>query len=174
MVGWISTLGWQTGLASIAFIVGTVIQGLVVLNNADYVFERWHGTLLVIAIISFAVIFNTFLAHRLPMVEGIILVVHLLGFLAVLIPLWVLAPRGSAEDVFTTFENLGGWATQGTSVMIGMLSSVYALLGADSAVHMCKSPFNILESSEMLTIVQLRRFAMHLLSSPEPPCGLSW
>jgi len=141
MVGWISTLGWQTGLASLAFIVGTVIQGLIVLNNPSYVFERWHGTLLVIAIVSFSVIFNTFLAHRLPMVEGIALVIHILGFFAILIPLWVLAPHGNAKDVFTTFTNFGGWPTTGTSVMVGMLSSVYALLGVDSAVHMCKSHF---------------------------------
>ena len=78
------------------------------------------------------------------MVEGIILIVHLLGFFAILVPLWVLAPRGNAKTVFTEFVNLGGWSTTGTSVMVGMLSSVYALLGVDSAVHMCKSCFTLL------------------------------
>ncbi|KAK5166212.1 uncharacterized protein LTR77_008473 [Saxophila tyrrhenica] len=135
-VGWISVLGWQTGLASIAYIPGTLIQGLIVLNNPSYVFERWHGTLLVIAIVAFAVLFNTFLAKRLPMIEGIVLILHLLGFFGVLIPLWVLSPRNSAEMVFTQFQNLGGWPTQGLSFMVGLLTSVYGLLGADSAVHM--------------------------------------
>lgn len=173
MVGWISTLGWQTGLASIAFIVGTVIQGLIVLNNPSYVYERWHGTLLVMAIISFSVIFNTFLAHRLPMVEGIVLIVHLLGFFAILVPLWVLAPRGNAKEVFTTFTNLGGWPTTGTSVMVGMLSSVYALLGVDSAVHMCKSCSTIPNLNGLLTAAQRKRFVTHRLSSRELPCGPS-
>ena len=172
MVGWISTLGWQTGLASIAFIVGTVIQGLIVLNNPNYIFERWHGTLIVIAIISFSVIFNTFLAHKLPMVEGIVLIIHLLGFFAILIPLWVLAPRGSAKDVFTTFENFGGWSKQGTSVMVGMLSSVYALLGVDSAVHMCMLRSILLIGNEKLIETQLRKFETHLLFFQESPCGL--
>ena len=134
--GWISVLGWQTGLASLAFLAGTMIQGLLVLNYPDYVFEQWHGTLLVIAITAFCIIFNTFLAKRLPMVEGMVLIIHILGFFAVLIPLWVLAPRGDPADVFTTFLNLGGWPTDGLAFMVGLLSPVYTLIGADSAVHM--------------------------------------
>ena len=123
-------------MASLAFIDGTVIQGLIVLNNADYVYERWHGTLLVMAILSFAIIFNTFLAQRLPMVEGVILILHILGFFAIIIPLWILAPRNSAHMVFTEFQNLGGWSSQGLSFLVGLLSPIYALLGVDSAVHM--------------------------------------
>lgn len=138
MVGWISALGWQTGYASIAFIAGTLIQGLIVLNNPDYIFKRWHGTLLVIAITAFSILFNTFLAKRLPMVEGLVLIIHILGFFGVLIPLWVLAPRNSSDVVFKEFTNFGGWNSTGLSVMVGMLTTVYGMLGADSAVHMCE------------------------------------
>jgi amino acid transporter len=137
--GWISVLGWQIGLASLTFIVGTVIQGLIVLNNpTTYVFERWHGTLLVIAIVAFCIIFNSFLAVKLPMVEGIVLILHVLGFFAVFIPLWTLSPRLSAHDVFLDITNLGGWETKGLSFMVGLLTPVYTLLGADSAVHMAE------------------------------------
>jgi len=134
--GWTSVLGWQTGLASLAFLVGTMIQGLLVLDDANYVFEPWHGTLLVIAITAFCIIFNTFLAKRLPIVETVVLIIHLLGFFAILIPLWALAPRNTASEVFTEFLNLGGWSTTGLAFMVGLLSPVYTLLGADSAVHM--------------------------------------
>lgn len=130
-----------------------MIQGLLVLNYPDYVFENWHGTLLVIAITGFCIIFNTFLAKKLPMVEGLILIFHVLGFFAVLIPLWVLGPRGDPKQVFTEFLNLGGWQTDGLAFMVGMfpplhpstpfltwhpglLAPVYTLIGADSAVHM--------------------------------------
>lgn len=130
-------MGWQTGLASIAFISGTLIQGLLVLNNPNYIYERWHGTLFVIAIITFAIIFNTFLAGRLPMIERLVLIIHLLGFFAIVITLWILAPRNSAKAVFTEFSNAGGWSSTGLSVMVGVLSPIYALLGVDSAVHMC-------------------------------------
>ncbi|KAK5658294.1 hypothetical protein OQA88_2269 [Cercophora sp. LCS_1] len=136
ITGWVSVLGWQVGLASVAFLVGTMIQGLLVLNYPDYAFENWHGTLFVIAISSFCIIFNTFLAKKLPMVEGLILIFHVLGFFAVLIPLWVLGPRGDPKQVFTEFLNLGGWDTNGISFMVGLLAPVYTLIGADSAVHM--------------------------------------
>jgi choline transport protein len=70
------------------------------------------------------------------MVEGTILVLHIVGFFAILIPLWVLAPTNSSKEVFTQFQNLGGWSSQGLSFMVGLLSPIYTLLGVDSAVHM--------------------------------------
>jgi len=63
------------------------------------------------------------------------LLFHLLGFFAVLIPLWVLAPRGDPTAVFTEFLNLGGWSSTGLAFMVGLLSPIYTLIGADSAVH---------------------------------------
>lgn len=66
--------------------VGGIIQGLIALNNPDYGFDRWHATLLTIAIMAFAILFNTVLAVRLPLVEGIILILHLAGFFGVFIP----------------------------------------------------------------------------------------
>lgn len=149
-------MGWQTGIASISFLAGTQIQGLLVLNVESYVFHRWHGTLLVIAVSCFSVIFNTVAAKQLPMVEGLVLILHVFGFFAIMIPLWVLAPRNSASVVFTQFSNNGGWRNIGLSCLVGMLSPVFTLLGwslaspiknatanllsgADSATHMCNS-----------------------------------
>lgn len=95
--GWLCVLGWQTGIASIAFLAGGQIQGLVILNNASYVPERWHGTLLVIAVSTFSILFNTLLARKLPLVEGIVLVLHIFGFFAVFITMWVLGPRSPSK-----------------------------------------------------------------------------
>jgi choline transport protein len=137
--GWISVVGWQVGLASLCFIVGTVIQGLIVLDNLNtYHFERWHGTLLVMAIVAFCILFNSFLAKKLPFVESTVLIIHVLGFFGILIPLWILAPRSSASSVFTGLTNFGGWPTNGLAFMVGLLTPVYTLLGADSAVHMAE------------------------------------
>lgn len=66
--GWLTAIGWQVYLASVCFLVGTLIQGLISLNNANYGYERWHGTLLTIAIVFFAIFFNTVLANRLPII----------------------------------------------------------------------------------------------------------
>ncbi|KAH2134422.1 hypothetical protein KXV35_008210 [Aspergillus fumigatus] len=44
ITGWLSATGWQCAIVSIAFLAGTIIQGLVVLNDPTYEFQRWHGT----------------------------------------------------------------------------------------------------------------------------------
>lgn len=125
-------MGWQTLITSIAFQAGTEIQGLFVLNVEGYSYERWHGTLLVIAIISFAFVFNTLLATRLHLVEGTILVVHVFGFFCVLVPLWVLSPRTDSKQVWTTFHD-PGWNSTGLSTLIGLITCVLPLLGADAS-----------------------------------------
>ncbi|MCJ1322631.1 hypothetical protein MMC15_007980 [Xylographa vitiligo] len=135
-VGWICVLGWQTAATSVAFLAGTIIQGLLVLIYPNYIFEPYQGTLLCIAVASFSILFNSYLAKKLPLVEGFVLFVHIFGLLAITITLWTLAPRNTAAMVFTEFDNGGGWATTGVSVMVGLLTPVYALTGVDSAVHM--------------------------------------
>lgn len=65
-MGWLCVLGWQMSNASAAYIAGTQIQGLVILNNPGYVYEAWHGTLLTIAVAVFAALFNIVLAKQLP------------------------------------------------------------------------------------------------------------
>ena len=115
-----------------------MIQGLVVLNNPEYVPTRWQGALLIIAIALLSTLFNTYLARHLPLLEGMILMLHLLGFIVVLVPLWVLAPRVTASEVFGSFQNLAGWPSIGTACIVGQLSPVFAFLGPDAAVHMGK------------------------------------
>lgn len=109
-----------------------------VLNDETYGFERWHGTLLLIAIVLFAIFFNTFLAKKLPMVEGLVLIIHIIGLFCIVIPLWVMAPRNTAKAVFTEFTNGGGWSSTGVAVMVGLQASVLSMVGFDCGVHMCK------------------------------------
>src|SRR5438876_758744 len=114
VVGWLCTLGWQSGVAIGSFLAAIEIQGLVVLNNDSYVYERWHGTLLAIAIVLFVAFFNTFLAKHLPLVEAMVLCLHVGGFICILVPLWVLGPRVNSHEIWTVFEDGGGW---GSSMM---------------------------------------------------------
>jgi choline transport protein len=118
--------------------VGTIIQGLIALNVTDYVWHNWHGTLLTIAVIAFSIIFNTMLASRLPLIEGIVLILHLAGFFAIIIPLWVMAPRAHPR-VLLEFSNFGGWSSTGLSAMIGLTSPLSVMIGYDCSVHMCKT-----------------------------------
>ena len=120
--------------------VGSVLQSLIVLNNLDtYIYQFWHGTLLTIAVILFASMFNTLLAVRLPMIEGVLLILHLAGLFAIVIPLWVLAPRGNVKDTILTFTTTAGWPDVSLASLIGMVSVIAVLVGYDCTVHMCKS-----------------------------------
>ncbi|KIV95884.1 hypothetical protein PV10_03485 [Exophiala mesophila] len=136
LVGWLCSLGWQSGVSIGCFLAATEIQGLIVLNNDDYVYERWHGTLLTIAVVLFVAFFNTFLAQHLPLVEGLVLCLHLGGFICILVPLWVLGPRGDSHEIWTTFSDEGGWGSTGLATLVGIITPVTAFLGADAAVHM--------------------------------------
>ncbi|KAL3452446.1 amino acid/polyamine transporter I [Aspergillus insuetus] len=138
ITGWLTAIGWQCAIVSIAMLAGTIIQGLIVLNDVNYVFEAWHGTLLVIAITTFSILFNTFLAKNLPMVEALILIIHVVGLFAIIIPLWVLAPRNNAKAVFTEFNNGGGWNSAGTATLVGFSTTITSMIGYDCSVHMCE------------------------------------
>lgn len=119
--------------------VGTIIQGLIIINNNEnYVFQAWHGTLLSIAVICFAIIFNTFLAGKLPFTQGVAVVVHILGRFGVIIPLWILSPRGDSHKVLLEFTNLGNWPTTGLSSMIGLTTPVSICIGYDCSVHLAE------------------------------------
>jgi choline transport protein len=138
LMGWMCVLGWQCSCATLAYLCGTQIQALLSLNYPNYVAKSWHGSLLTIAVAAYGVIFNTWMAKKLPLVEGIILVIHILGFFAILVPLWVLSPRLDAKTVFTSFNNGGGWNNQATSFMAGLTAGIGPLLGADASVHMAE------------------------------------
>jgi amino acid transporter len=113
------------------------IQSLIILNHDSYVPEPWHGTFIVIAVALFCAIFNTFLARKLPLVEGSVLILHILGFFAILIPLWIMAPRASARAVFTEFSvRSNGWSNTGLACLVSILWPTVSLLGSDAATHM--------------------------------------
>lgn len=136
--GWLGLLGYVVGAAVGGYVPASIVQGLTVLFASDYVYQRWHGTLIIFAVAIFSVLFNTFLARKLPKIEIAMLVCHVVGFFAILIPLWVCGPHNSAADVFTKFTNSGGWPSTGLSCLVGLTAPVFSLIGPDSTVHMGK------------------------------------
>lgn len=136
IVGWTGALGWQAGTASASFLSGTMIQGLMVLWDDTYVPARWEGTLLTMAMALIMTFFNTYGARQLPLLEGVVLCLHVLGFFAILIPLWVLAPKQSAVKVFTDFQDGGGWGSIGTACIVGQVSAISSFVGPDAGTHM--------------------------------------
>jgi choline transport protein len=126
--GWMSTLGWLASTASSCFVCATLIQAMVEVYNVDFVFVNWKYTLIGIAVMVITIFFNTWGAPVLPMIETISLVGHLLGFLVVIIPVWVMAPKNSASDVFLHFEDNGGWGNLGAACCVSTVSVLYCNL----------------------------------------------
>lgn len=144
LTGWLSVLGWQAAFASICFLCGTLIQGLLVFNysgDAGYVygFQRWHGTLLTIAIATVGTLVNTYGARLLPPLEGLILGLHIGGFIATMAVMWSMtSEKAPSETVWQEFTNFGGWSGIGLACLVGQLTPIFSWTGPDAATHMGK------------------------------------
>ena len=142
ITGWSAVLGWIANLTIGVWFVGTMIQGLLVLNYPSYVYERWHGTLILFAALLCCVIVNTFLGRIFPHIETFALVLHIAGFFAIMIPLVVLAPKGSPSFVFAQFTDLAGWNSNGLAWFVGLISSNLGFVGYDGPCHLAEEVRN--------------------------------
>ena len=86
-LGWLVICGWQAILAGSAYLGGNMILALAQLNHATFTPKLWQGTLVYWGVMAVAILINTLASKILPRLESFILGLHLLGFLAILIPL---------------------------------------------------------------------------------------
>jgi choline transport protein len=63
---------------------------------------------------------------------------HIVGFVAIIVVMGVMAPKHNADFVFVEFSNTSGWASDGTSWLVGLVSTVYPFLGYDAACHLAE------------------------------------
>jgi amino acid transporter len=139
-----STLGWLASVSSSVFVLTTQVQAIINVTNASFTFPAWQYTLIMLAFLAVTILFNTWGARTLPMMETISLFGHIAGFIITIIPLWVMAPKNSASAVFTEVVNNGGWSNVGTACLVAQVTVLYCNLGSDSAVHICKFGFSSL------------------------------
>lgn len=160
LTAWLALTGWQALVASGGFVTGTMIQGLILLTHPDYatVMQNWHGTLLFWGVVLLGFTINSAIGSLLARFEGLVLVLHLLGFFAIMLPLALLSEHGDSAAVFNNFYNLGDWQTQGLSFCIGLLGNVFAFLGADGAIHVSFVSQYIDSSAADFTLRWQRRF----------------
>ncbi|KAK6435712.1 hypothetical protein LTR95_008098 [Oleoguttula sp. CCFEE 5521] len=115
-VGWMAALGWQTAMPAVAYTAAIQVIALIATVDADYVIQGWHGALLTIAFVTFAILFNMFAINKLPLIEGLVVIIHLFGFFAFVVVLWVTGPRTPGNVTFTTFADEYGWGSPGLAV----------------------------------------------------------
>lgn len=129
MTGWITSIAWMATLATASLFVAGMIRGIIALNFDDFTPKPWQGTVICWIVIAVSVFINTVVSSWLPKFEGFILIFHILGFFACMIPLLYMSPKGSVESVFLTSLNEGGWPTQGLSYCVGFVGSVATFVG---------------------------------------------
>ena len=108
-----------------------MIQSLIGLNDPTYTFPAWQCTLMMYAVIALCLFVNTILVKALPGLEGVILVLHVVGFFAIVIPVVHLAPISANSFVWTSTTNYSGYASYGVSWLIGHSASAVLFVGYD-------------------------------------------
>lgn len=138
LIGWLTSLAWIATIATESIFLGTIIEGLIKLEQPQFEVQRWHNTLWSWAMVAVAIFINIIIPNTLPKFEIIILVLHLLGFVAITAVLLALSPKASPEFVFHTVANGGNWPSQGISYCIGFIGNVATFVGADASIHMAE------------------------------------
>lgn len=134
--GWITVFAWISTVAIAPFLVATQIQGLLILNDDEYVPERWHLTLLMFAIMLVPLVVNIFARRLLAPVEILGGIFHIIFVPAILVPLVLLAPRNPSSFVWDGFiSGISGWKNDGVIWSLGLLSVTFPLGSKSYAVN---------------------------------------
>jgi len=118
-VGYLCVLGWHASLAGTCYAAGQQVQAIIVLANPNYTIHTWQTALLAWAVVIISIFFNTVMFRKLPMLEGIAIFAHVIGFCAFIVVLWYVrcvkvyiieARRG----YWLTLALLGSWLRKAT------------------------------------------------------------
>ena len=129
---WTSTVAWQAGNALGIFLVGSLIQTMIIVGDESYAAPAWHCSLLAIASCLIAFCGNVYGAKILPYWQNTVFAVHIMAYFAYIIPVWVSAPKATHHQVWGEWENSGGWSSLSLSILIGSLTGISNQIGVDT------------------------------------------
>jgi choline transport protein len=132
LTGWTSTIAWQAGNAMGIFLVGSLVQTIILVNNESYPFPSWQGTLLAIASCVVAYVGNVYGNKILPHWQIAVFAIHVVGFVGYIVPVWLNAPKATHYQVWGEFQNQGEWSSVGLAVLVGQLSGISQQVGIDT------------------------------------------
>ncbi|KAJ5373919.1 Amino acid/polyamine transporter I [Penicillium concentricum] len=143
IAGWATIWSWVLSTLTGIFSNSMQLQAYIILFAPDYVYQRWHTSMIVIGMTTCFLginILGTRWLHRLTFL-GIVL--HIAGYVAIIVYLLATVhPKNTAAYVFSDLTNLSGWKSDGVSWSIGLMSSAIAFINWDSATHMAEEMQN--------------------------------
>ncbi|KAF4945677.1 hypothetical protein FSARC_14392 [Fusarium sarcochroum] len=140
--GWMTTLGWLASFASSCYTIAFQVQACINVTMPDFAFTTWQIALIMWAVIVVTIAFNTWGTAFFPQLETASLIGHLLGFFVVMISLWVLCDKNSANDVFLQFTDQSGWDSMGFAYISSQIYVLWCCFGSDSIVHLSEEVKN--------------------------------
>ena len=114
------------------FIVGSLAQTIIIVNDEEYLAPAWQCTLLAIGAVVLAYSGNVFGAKILPYWQNAIFGVHVFAYFAFIVPIWVSARTATHHQVWCEFSNSGGFSSIGLSVLVGQLTGISGQIGVDT------------------------------------------
>lgn len=120
------------------FLVASLIQTMIIVNDENYLAPSWQCTLLALLACAIAFAGNVYGAKVLPYWQNAVFAVHVLAYFGYIIPIWVSAPKATHHQVWGEFSNSGGWSNIGMALMVGQLAGVSQQVGIDTV---CLVPF---------------------------------
>lgn len=106
--GWLSSICWQSFVASDCMFAAQLVFALVQLQNPDFDVHNYYTALTSILIGTIVTAINTYGAKKLALLENVFVALHVASFFVVLITMAISSPKNDAKEVFATFTDNGG------------------------------------------------------------------
>ncbi|KAF2994098.1 hypothetical protein E8E14_001709 [Neopestalotiopsis sp. 37M] len=137
--GWITVIGWVLCALAGVFSTAMQIQSWAILFSPDYVYERWHTSMIVIGLTTFYTLFAIYEIKALHYLLFLAMGFHVIGYFATAIYLLAnVNPKNTAEYTFTDSTNLSGWDNPAAGWLIGLLTTAIGFVSWDSPMHMAE------------------------------------
>lgn len=141
--GWWNALAWIFGCASVCLFGANTAVAMYSLYHPAYVPERWHVFLAFLGILwfdNFLVLFGQKYLAKVANISGILCLVFL--FVSILVcavmPSYTGEGYASNSFVWTDFNNLTGYGSNGFVFLAGMLNGAYTIGTIDAVAHVAE------------------------------------
>jgi choline transport protein len=110
--------------------MSNIIVSLAGFNDAEYVPQRWHSTLIMWALTLCPFIGNFWLPEFINILETAGAICHVTFFFASIVTLAAMAEKSPASYVFDTLtHDTSGWTNPAVAWGLGLLTVTYPLTG---------------------------------------------
>ena len=173
MQGWITCFAWISTLAGVANTTAFMLQSLVAANYPNYEPQAWHVTLLIFALLIVGGLMNMYTWFLIPWLETLAGLMHIVLFVIFVVVLVTLAPRHSAEFVFTKSASSSGWTNQFISFNMGLMTPTWGFVGK------CPRPSHLIQMTDhsfqvsMAPSICRKKYEKLAMQYPEPCSGQS-